>query len=85
LRSHAADLSLSWRSPLPGERFEGEPVARLLAAAGVPGEWRRAWPVLEAGGTMLWVPGVGVADGWNEHSAGGVLVELEEPWERHDK
>lgn len=85
LRSHAASLPLSWRSPLPGERFEGVSVARLLAAAGVPGEWRRAWPVLEAGGTMLWVPGVGVAEGWNEQSTGGVGVELEEPWARHDK
>ncbi len=85
LRSGVGAHALAWRSPLPGERFGGKPIARRLAAAAVPTEWRRAWPVLEAGGTMIWVPGVGVAEGWREDGADGVVVALEEPWARHDK
>jgi len=51
-----------------------------LAAAGVPVEWRRAWPALTAGDTMIWVPGVGVRMGWNASNEPGVSVELEVPW-----
>jgi hypothetical protein len=74
-----------WRPVAAGERFRGRPVARLLAAAGVPAEWRRAWPALVAGGTMIWLPAVGVADGWAANGADGVVAELEEPWERRDR
>jgi tRNA(Ile)-lysidine synthase len=85
LRAEAADLPLVWRPVAAGERFRGRPVARLLAAAGVPAEWRRAWPALVAGGTMIWLPAVGVADGWAANGADGVVAELEEPWERRDR
>jgi tRNA(Ile)-lysidine synthase len=77
---------LVWRSVRSGERFgggEGRAVARLLAGAGVPKEWRRAWPVLETGGTIVWLPAVGVAEGWAAEETDGVVAELEEPWERH--
>jgi len=83
LHPRVTSCPLAWRSPRPGETFAGTRLARLLAAAGVPREWRRAWPLLEAGGTMTWVPGVGVAAGWLADGADGVLVELEEPWIRH--
>ena len=85
LHSRVASQALAWRSATPGERFEGASVMRRLAAAGVPAEWRRAWPVLDAGGTMVWVPGVGIAEGWSEDGADGVVVELEEPWGHHDR
>ena len=85
LHPHVAALPLAWRSVIPGERFGGggKSVARLLAHAGVPAEWRRAWPVLNAGGTMVWLPAVGVAEGWVGGDTDGVVAELEEPWERH--
>jgi tRNA(Ile)-lysidine synthase len=77
---------LVWRSVTPGERFgtgKGKPVSRLLADAGVPQEWRRAWPVLDTGGTIVWLPAVGVAEGWLGDDTDGVVAELEEPWGRH--
>jgi tRNA(Ile)-lysidine synthase len=86
LHPHVATLPLAWRSVIPGERFGGgggKSVVRLLAHAGVPAEWRRAWPVLNAGGTMVWLPAVGVAEGWVGGDNDGVVAELEEPWERH--
>ena len=79
------ELPLAWRSVRPGERAEaggGRPLGVLLAAAGVPPEWRRAWPVLEAGGTIAWLPGVGVQAGWEAVPAEAVVAELEEPWVR---
>ena len=83
LCARLSSVPLAWRPAAPGERFEGVPVTRLLARAGVPAEWRRAWPVLNTGGTILWLPAVGVAEGWRGNEADGVLAELEEPWERH--
>jgi tRNA(Ile)-lysidine synthase len=83
LHRRAGGVELAWRSPSRGERFGNAPVARLLARAGVPAEWRRAWPVLNAGDTMVWLPAVGVAEGWEGNEGDGVLAELEEPWQRH--
>jgi len=51
----------------------------------LPAQWRQAWPVLLAGDTIVWLPAVGVAEGWGEDGAEGVAVGLEEPWERHDR
>jgi tRNA(Ile)-lysidine synthase len=88
--SHAARLdervraaALLWRPARPGERWAGvggRTLARALAAAGVPPEWRRAWPVLEADGTMIWVPGAGVLKGWDADVGPGLDVGLEVPW-----
>jgi tRNA(Ile)-lysidine synthase len=78
---------LSWRSLRHGERLPeagGRAVAALLARAGVPAEWRRGWPVVEADGRMIWAPGVGVAAGW-EGESGGIVAELEEPCQRHER
>jgi tRNA(Ile)-lysidine synthase len=85
LHPRVKDLSLVWRSVAPGERFdtEGKPITRLLARARVPSEWRRAWPLLSAGGRIVWLPAVGVAEGWQGNDADGVVAEVEEPWERH--
>ncbi len=85
LHPRLASCRPGWRSVAEGERFGGVPVARRLAACGVPAQWRRAWPVLQAGDTMVWLPAVGVADGWSEGGAEGVAVGLEEPWVRHDR
>jgi tRNA(Ile)-lysidine synthase len=85
LHRRLAGLSPAWRSVAPGERFAGRPIARLLVRAGIPAEWRRAWPVLTADGTMVWLPAVGVAEGWRGDDVEGVLAELEEPWERHER
>ena len=85
LRAEAAALPLAWRPVAAGERFKGRSAARQLAAAGVPAEWRRAWPVLVAGDTIVWLPAVGVAVGWSADGADGVVAELEEPWERRDR
>jgi tRNA(Ile)-lysidine synthase len=85
LAPRVRDLPLVWRSVRSGERAHGvvgRPLAALLAAAGVPAEWRRAWPVLEAGGTIAWLPGVGVQSGWDAAPAEAVVAELEEPWVR---
>ena len=79
----AADLPLRWRPPGPGERWpdaSGRPLAWLLAAAGVPPGCRRAWPLLEAGGTILWVPGVGVRAELSGVGEGDPVAELEVPW-----
>jgi len=86
LHPRVAESDLEWRSVTPGERFGGKgerTVARLLARARVPAEWRRAWPVLNADGRMVWLPAVGVAEGWEWRDADGVVAGLEEPWERH--
>jgi len=85
LHPRVATLPLAWRAVVAGERFGGsaKPVARALARADVPAEWRGAWPALEAGGTMVWLPAVGVAEGWMGDDATGVVAELEEPWGRH--
>jgi tRNA(Ile)-lysidine synthase len=85
LHPRVTALPLAWRPVAPGERFggAGTSVARALARAGIPAEWRRAWPALEAGGTMVWLPAVGVAPGWAGDDSDGVVAELEEPWGRH--
>lgn len=77
-----------WR---PLRRGEGWPeegrksLARALAAAGVPAPWRATWPVLEAGGRIVWVPAVGVAVAWAGTGEAGVAATLEEPWQRRWK
>ncbi|NWF99529.1 MAG: tRNA lysidine(34) synthetase TilS [Thermoanaerobaculaceae bacterium] len=78
--------SLAWRSRAPGERLPTTrtSLSAALARAGVPAAWRRGWPVLAADGTMIWAPGVGVAPGW-EGGPGGVVAELEEPWQGLDR
>ncbi len=81
LAPRVENASPQWRPALAGERLAGRPVRRLLAAAGVPPEWREAWPVLEADGTIAWIPAVGVASGWGGGADGAVIAELEEPWE----
>jgi len=85
LRRETLSRTLAWRSVVAGERFGAppRPITRQLASAGIPREWRCAWPVLIAGGTMAWLPGVGVAAGWEGSEADGLLAELEEPWGRH--
>ncbi len=74
-----------WRSVRIGEALDARPIRAALAERRVPAEWRRAWPVLEAGGRMVWVPAVGVAQGWEGEVGSGVTVELEEPWGRFAK
>ena len=50
-------------------------VREALAEAGVPASERAAWPVLEVGGDVLWVPGVRRADaGWVSADTGRYLV-----------
>jgi tRNA(Ile)-lysidine synthase len=86
LHPRIAEAGAAWRSVRPGERFGGGGatlISHLLARAKVPAEWRRAWPVLEVGGRMVWLPAVGVAEGWEWGDADGVVGGLEEPWERH--
>lgn len=77
------EAKLTVESLPPGFRFEGRDARECLARQGVPRQWRAAWPVLVADGTIVWVPGVGVLPAWAQ--ASGVLAELEEPWERHGK
>jgi hypothetical protein len=84
LHSRLRECAVSWRSLVPGERFGGVTAVRRLAARGVPAQWRRAWPVLQAGDTIVWLPAVGVAECWGEDGAEAVAVGLEEPWKRHD-
>lgn len=82
------DRPVQWRSLRPGERLpapDGRIIGPRLTRIGVPAGWRRAWPVLEADGTMIWVPGVGVADGWLSDHEIGMPAAMEEPWERHGK
>lgn len=88
LHRRLLNAAACWRSLRPGERFPvpgGTPVRPLLSRAGVPGPWRQAWPVLEADGRMIWVPGVGVEEDWLGDQVTGVLAEMEEPWARHEK
>ena len=85
LAAVASTVPLAWRSVRSAERLAwppGSSIAVALARAGVPAEWRRAWPVLETGGTMIWVPGVGVAPGWDAAGSDETVAELEEPWQR---
>jgi tRNA(Ile)-lysidine synthase len=82
LASRVTGNRVSWRSVRPGEAVRGRSVARGLARAGVPPEWRRGWPVLETDGTIIWVPAVGIADGWEGDGSSHVVAELEEPWKR---
>lgn len=77
-----------WRSLRRGEEWPEagrQSLARALATAGVPAPWRPAWPVLEAGGRIVWVPAVGVAGEWVGTQETGVAATLEEPWQRRWK
>jgi tRNA(Ile)-lysidine synthase len=71
---------VSCRPARVGERFggHGRRITAALARVGVPPEWRRAWPMLCADDTIVWLPGVGVAQGWEVQTGDGVLAELEE-------
>mgnify|MGYP003919602685 CR=1 FL=1 len=83
LSPRLAHLPVVVQSLPPGLRFAGRRVREVLAGLGIPQEWRAAWPVLFAGDTIVWVPGVGVAPSWAQKD--GLLAELEEPWERHGR
>lgn len=75
----------TWRSVRAGEGWPEQGVrslVRALAAAGVPAPWRTAWPLLEAGGSIIWVPAVGVAARWAATGGESVTATLEEPWQR---
>ena len=88
LHESLLNATVHWRSLRPGERFPGpggSPIRPLLTRIGVPGSWRQAWPVLEADGRMIWVPGVGVVEDCLGDQVTGVLAEMEEPWARHGK
>ena len=88
LRAAVSGLPLAWRSVRPAERLSWPPrcsLATALGRAGVPAEWRRAWPVLVSGDTMIWVPGVGAAPGWDADVGTGTVAELEEPWQRRER
>ena len=88
LRAAVSGVPLAWRSVRPAERLPWPPGCSLAAALGraeVPAEWRRAWPVLVSGDTMIWVPGVGVAPGWDADGVPGTVAELEEPWQRRER
>jgi len=79
----ASGLRLRWRPPAPGERWAGSgggALRRALAGAGVPAGWRGSWPLLDAGGTILWVPGVGVHPEWKGNGDRDIGLELEVPW-----
>ena len=79
----AAAGRLAWRPVAAGERWPGpggRRLASLLAAAGVPPEWRRAWPLLESGDTILWVPAVNVHPDFAGQGVHEIGLELEVPW-----
>ncbi|HPC83364.1 MAG TPA: tRNA lysidine(34) synthetase TilS [Thermoanaerobaculaceae bacterium] len=87
LAARLASAEVRWRPLAPGETVawphaRGR-IGRLLGEAGVPAEWRRAWPVLEADGRMIWIPGVGTAPGWAGEPGQGIVATVEEPWKRH--
>ncbi len=57
------------RAVRPGDRIAilggTKPVAAALAEGGVPGASRSTWPVVESGGSVLWIPAVRRApSGW---------------------
>ncbi len=76
-----------WRPLVPGERWPASRgrCVKALAGLGVPPEWRKAWPVLEVNGTMIWLPGVGVAPGWGGDPPSGIQAQVEEPWTRQNR
>lgn len=58
---------LTWRSWRPGDRvrlpYGTKKATKLFAEARIPADRRRSWPVLaDAGGSLLWIPGVAVAE-----------------------
>jgi tRNA(Ile)-lysidine synthetase-like protein len=65
---HHPALPLVVRPPRRGDRIAvgsgSKEVRRALAEAGVPPGERGAWPVVEAGGEVVWIPGVRRAPGW---------------------
>lgn len=87
LAPRLAAARLRWRPLRPGERVvwaEGRgKIGHLLGRIGVPAEWRPAWPVLEADGTIAWIPGIGTAPGWAGETGSGIVATMEEPWRRH--
>lgn len=69
------------RIPLPSGH---KTAADVLAEARIPVRLRSRWPILEAGGRVVWVPGARRADcGWVEREADGYLEATavrEEQW-----
>ena len=66
------------RAVRAGDRIElrdgSKPVVEALADAGVPPRERDAWPLVEAGGRILWVVGVRTAaPAWVSASTNGYL------------
>jgi tRNA(Ile)-lysidine synthase len=88
LRPLVGGTRFAWRSLGSVERCAREQERRFrkrLAAVGVPAEWRRAWPVLEVDGTIVWVPGLPLPLAWAGDRAAGLLAELEEPWKNRTR
>lgn len=84
---HHPDLPLVVRPPRRGDRLAtgsgSKEVRRALAEGGIPLGERAAWPVVEAGGEVVWIPGVRRAPGWPRPESGRYLsasVEEETEW-----
>ncbi|ABU56981.1 hypoxanthine phosphoribosyltransferase [Roseiflexus castenholzii] len=60
-------LTVRWRRPGDRMRLEGGRGSRrlqdIMVDARVPRLWRSTWPIVVSGEQIVWVPGVGVAEG----------------------
>lgn len=52
---------LEIRGTVDGDQVDGVLVAEVLRQLGVPAERRSMWPVVEAKGTIVWVPGARIS------------------------
>jgi tRNA(Ile)-lysidine synthase len=72
-----AAAGLTVRAAVPGDRVDGgrgtKPVAAALREAGVAARLRRGWPVVVAGGTIVWVAGARLA-AWAAPRGPAVIV-----------
>jgi tRNA(Ile)-lysidine synthetase-like protein len=84
LNSAQLGSCLTIRTLLPGDRFHplhhsGEQkINRLLQELSVPATLRRSWPVVLAGGQIVWVPGLPVAAhvAWSPGDGEAVVLEM---------
>lgn len=84
LNAERVGTRLTIRNLCPGDRFhplhssgEGK-INRLLQGLSIPAALRRSWPVILAGGRIVWVPGLPVASdvAWCPGDAEAVVLEM---------
>jgi tRNA(Ile)-lysidine synthase len=65
------EVQFEWRLPIAGEKINvkgiqgRKKISDILQESGIPLAYRKHWPVLARGAEIMWIPGVRMAEKWD--------------------